>query len=124
MYTRTAALAEVVVTVVTMLVALVAVELTAVEVATEVLVTSQIAVYVVLCTGATVMDAPVCVPDHRTVPVAGQPAAVRVALVPEHIDAELTDTVSTVGVACVDILGAACAVTRIPTSRAKQILAV
>lgn len=64
-----------------------------------VLVTSQMAVYDVVCLGATLMTLPVWAVDQRTAPPAGQPAAVSVLLVPAQTVAPLTATVRAAGAA-------------------------
>jgi hypothetical protein len=104
--TLTVAVAVVAVTVVTLAVVvvtdvLVTVELAAVVLTTVVLVTSHVAVYEVVCFGATLITLPVWVVDQRRAPPAGQPEAVRVVLVPAQraVVAVLTTTVSAAGAA-------------------------
>ncbi len=82
--TLTVAVAVVVVTVVTMAV---------------VLVTSQVAVYEVVCRGATLMTFPVWAVDQRKVPPTGHPEAVSRLLVPAQTVAALTPIVRAAGAA-------------------------
>lgn len=77
----------------------VAVVATTVVTMAVVLVTSQMAVYDVVCFGATLMTLPVWAVDQRTAPPAGQPEAVSVLLVPAQTVAALTATVRAAGAA-------------------------